>query len=192
MLRSQQTNQPTNHTTPHHTTPHRTAPHRTAPTTPHHTAPHHQATPRKTQHQKKYRTPAEKTKRQWGWGRKHTHAQLSKGNKAYNKRAGEDGKVEATRIDETPQRARFAQVGKPKKKILTQKEAQAKQAGYGRKLGQENVAYKVVISADADWLIALPPFFPQSFHTCLLYPTRHGKTDGALLTNTYACRCLHA
>ena len=72
------------------------------------------------------------TKKREGYGRKHTHKALTAAKSDYGNRAGEDGKVGATQIDETPQKARFAQAKVPRRKVLTEKEETMKREGYGR------------------------------------------------------------
>ena len=81
----------------------------------------------------KKRTQKEKSERLFAWGRKGTHKSLEKANKDHSERPRNDeGNVAATKIDDTPQRARFAQTKPPKKKHLTDKEKMNKDAAYGR------------------------------------------------------------
>ena len=65
-------------------------------------------------------TLSEVEEKQWRHGRKHTHDALTTAKSDYASRAGEDGTVGATQIDERLQTAHFAQpVGKPRPKFLT-------------------------------------------------------------------------
>ncbi len=108
----------------------------------------------------RYSTPVEENDRRFGPGRTHTHRALSDANSDFVRRAGADGRVPATPIDDTPQRARFAQAKPPGRKYLTLKERMMKwgagRHGDNKTLTKTNLKY--MARAGADGKIAATKF----------------------------------
>ena len=98
----------------------------------------------------RYSTPVEENDRRFGHGRTHTHQALTDAHSDFVRRAGADGRVPATQIDDTPQRARFAQAKPPRRKHRTQKERLARWHKYRSNKSLIAANQKYVSRAGAD------------------------------------------